>query len=319
MINFRFHVVSLVAVFLALAVGIVMGYGVFAQPTFEGLQDRIDSVERRADAIKEENQALRGDVERLGGALDGVADFAVGNRLTDTALYVMAVRGVQEDAVGRAVSLARQAGAEVPGILWLEGRWALRRDEDVTALATAVGTFEGRRSVVRAQAWKALADQLVNRPEVGESPSDTQLLVRLVQEGFVTLTSVGDETPDVEVAGLNAVDPHFLLAVGTDGEVPSANVVAPLARALAEARAALVVGEVAGASGERGSVVAPIRQDDTLASMVSTVDDLELREGALAAVLALADLSGSLFAESIIGHYGFGADAQRLLPEWSQQ
>ena len=42
MINFRFHLISLIAVFLALAVGVVMGYSVLGQPTVDTLQGRVD-------------------------------------------------------------------------------------------------------------------------------------------------------------------------------------------------------------------------------------------------------------------------------------
>ncbi len=60
MINFRFHLVSLVAVFLALAIGIVMGYGVLGQPTVDTLQDRIDVVEANAEAAaRRERRAAR--------------------------------------------------------------------------------------------------------------------------------------------------------------------------------------------------------------------------------------------------------------------
>ena len=62
MINFRFHLVSLVAVFLALAVGVVMGYGVLGQPTVETLENRIDTVEANADARRAENDLLKADI-----------------------------------------------------------------------------------------------------------------------------------------------------------------------------------------------------------------------------------------------------------------
>ena len=51
MINFRFYLVSIVAVFLALAVGVVMGYGVLGQPTVKGLQSRIDTIGAKAEDI----------------------------------------------------------------------------------------------------------------------------------------------------------------------------------------------------------------------------------------------------------------------------
>ena len=51
----------------------------------------------------------------------------------------MAARGVDEAAVERTVVLARQAGGIVPGIVWLEPRWAADGDEDLEALAAIVG------------------------------------------------------------------------------------------------------------------------------------------------------------------------------------
>ena len=51
-----------------------------------------------------------------------------------------------------------------------------------------------------------------------------------------------------------------------------------------------------------------VRADEQLAAVVSTVDNLELTEGKVAAVLALADLPGT------VGHYGVGEDADAALP-----
>ena len=48
MINFRFHLISLIAVFLALAVGVVMGYAVLGSPTVETLQGRVEMPMRLA-------------------------------------------------------------------------------------------------------------------------------------------------------------------------------------------------------------------------------------------------------------------------------
>jgi Copper transport outer membrane protein, MctB len=45
---------------------------------------------------------------------------------------------------------------------------------------------------------------------------------------------------------------------------------------------------------------------------VSTVDDLDLTEGRIAAVLALSDLG-----RNVVGQYGFGAGAEKSLPAWS--
>jgi hypothetical protein len=110
LINFRFHLISLIAVFLALAVGVVMGYGVLGQPTVDTLQSRIDTVEARANKIKAENGELRADNKRLAQSMASVGEFAVTSRLANKAMVPVAVRGVDESEVVETVQLARQGG-----------------------------------------------------------------------------------------------------------------------------------------------------------------------------------------------------------------
>ena len=43
MINFRFHVVSLIAIFLALALGVVIGAGVIDRGVVDALDNRLDT------------------------------------------------------------------------------------------------------------------------------------------------------------------------------------------------------------------------------------------------------------------------------------
>ena len=62
----------------------------------------------------------------------------------------------------------------------------------------------------------------------------------------------------------------------------------------------------------RGAGVAAIRDDSTLSKQVSTVDDLDLGEGQVASVLALADLGRR------VGHYGYGDGASSALPSATQ-
>ncbi len=103
MINFRFHLVSIVAVFLALAVGVVMGYGVLGQPTVDTLQNRIDTVEANAESRRKDNDELRAALDLANEAADQSSPFSVTDRLTDVPATVLAVRGVDEDAVNRTV------------------------------------------------------------------------------------------------------------------------------------------------------------------------------------------------------------------------
>src|SRR5260370_24313656 len=98
MINFRFHIVSLIAVFLALALGVVMGATVVNRAIVDRLNERIDTVEKNANARKTESDQLRGQVGQINGYIGGTKDFAVAGRLNGTTLATLSPRRVDAHA-----------------------------------------------------------------------------------------------------------------------------------------------------------------------------------------------------------------------------
>ena len=69
MINFRFHVVSLIAIFLALALGVVIGAGVIDRGVVDTLNSRLDRVEAKSDRIQSENNKLSTENGQLSQAI----------------------------------------------------------------------------------------------------------------------------------------------------------------------------------------------------------------------------------------------------------
>ena len=207
MINFRFHVVSLVAVFLALAVGVVMGYGVLSQPTVDALNDRIARVERRADSIKAENDELRDESSRLKDYLTGLAPHAVSDQLSVSTVVVVATRGIDDKPVHESVVLARQASATVSGVVWLEAKWKLGNDDDTTALANQLGIPTSRKNTVRDAGWRLLAERLVS----GGTNGRDDLLATLQQSGFISFDTVGG--PDTTVSRIDGRGAQVLLNI----------------------------------------------------------------------------------------------------------
>jgi hypothetical protein len=311
MINFRFHLVSLVAVFLALAVGIVMGYGILGQPTVSGLQNRIDSVEANAEARRLENERLQTDLDRANAALEESSPFSVTDRLPGVPTVVVAVRDIGDEAVQRVVTLARRAGATAPGVVWLEGKLSLQSKADTKALAGVLGLADStKRVALRAGLWTELLDRLTE-DAVGPGPD---VLGALVNAGFVSIEGVGSGEPGV--GDIGGTGTRVVLAIGPTGGLETSLVVTGFANAAVKASVPLVVGEVfaeepGGAA--RGDALSPIRDDESLAAELTTVDDLEWSAGGVAAILGLADLG-----RGVVGHYGYGNGADRLLPEWSQ-
>ena len=67
MISLRYHIVSLVAVFLALALGIVVGSTVLQEGTVSVLRATSDQVREQSERNSRENVALKQEISRLQG------------------------------------------------------------------------------------------------------------------------------------------------------------------------------------------------------------------------------------------------------------
>ena len=315
MINFRFHIVSLIAVFLALALGIVMGATVVNRAIVDRLNSRIDTVEKNANARKTESDQLRGELGQLNGYIDGTKDFAVAGRLDGSTLATIATRGVDADAVKQTVTLAQQAGARAPGIIWLEGKLTLSDADALRQLGELLGKTGQNAKATRDEAWNALASRVATG--AGADANGRDLLAALADAGFISFESVGNQGANFSADSFSGGDVRVLLIDGTNGQINGNEVLAPLSNALVANRMRLVVGEVfAEKDGgpKRGAVLAPVRGSDGLKQTVSTVDDVDVVEGRVASVLALADLN-----RNVVGQYGYGAGATKSAPEWPNQ
>jgi hypothetical protein len=311
MINFRFHLASLIAIFLALALGVVVGAGVIDRGVVDTLNNRLDSVERTSDRIKGENGALRDENGELSGAITALECHALSETLVGEDVGLVAVRGVDEDRVKKTVAAAQCGGASVTGVLWLEGKWALANSDDVAAMANALGSSSKRSGTLRIAAWKQLAERLQAPPTAGDASPD--LLTSLEDAGFVKFDATGDGGSTLVQFPRRGAS--MLLVVGDAADVPDKDVVMPAATAFTAAGLPLVVGEVYVGGQDapaRGSSLAPLREGE-LGKKVSTVDDLDRPQGPTTAALAL---SGLREVPAEVGHYGLSGD--KLLPDVSQ-
>jgi hypothetical protein len=308
MINFRFHVVSLIAIFLALALGVVIGAGVIERGLVDTLNNRLDRVEAESDRLQGENKKLSTENGQLSQAIGDMQPYAVSGRLAGDDVGVVAVRGVNGDNVNDLVTATQQANATVTGKLWLEDKWKLESSDDVKALQDALGSTTKNKANLRTEAWKQLAERLSNPGPGGDASND--LLAVLQQAGFLGFDAVGGSTI-TDFPGRSA---GVTLVVGNEGSIPPADVAMPLASALHGAEVPTVVAGtwVETTDGPaRADAVQPIRDSD-LAVTVSTVDDLDQPQGPTTVVLAMADLF--VLPKPVVGHYGYG-DNTKLLPD----
>ncbi len=307
MINFRFHIASLIAVFLALALGVVMGSTVIDRAIVEGLRDRIDTVENKADTQRAENSRLKSQLDNLNKYAEQSSNWTVEAQLTNQPVAVVAERGVNKDLVKAQTELLRQAGGVVPGVLWLEAPWNLGGDgKNADAMRGALGITTRTDKTLRSDAITALSQRLA---EGASAPGESDVLDALAKAGFVTLEGVGNG--DVSASSFPGSGARVLLLGGPESSITAQDTTVVLTRALVAAKAMTAVGEIDPDSSKisRGLWLAPVRNDDQLKSVVSTIDDVDVVQGRVASALALADL-----ARGVVGAYGTGAGAASTVP-----
>jgi hypothetical protein len=316
MINFRFHLVSLIAIFLALAIGVVMGSTVIDRAIVDGLHSEINRIDAKADAEKTANDDLHNEVQRLQGVVQAEEPFATADRLRGVSVAVFAIDGVNADAVRSTVKLAQQSGASVQGIMWLQAKWQLASAADQPELAQILEGFKiDPGSDARVAAWNAIARRVAAGSEGSADPTTGAFFRALIDHGFLRYEAVGAQlgAPDGSLAPDTAS--RTLLVGGESERVHANDVMVPFTTALHRAGVATVVAETSNAAAstrDRGTVVGLVRDDGSLHNVVSTVDDLERSDGQLSAVLALHDVG-----QQVVGHYGYGAGATLSVPAWS--
>jgi len=129
MVSFRFYIVATVALFLALAVGIVVG-SALNDAIVPSLKERIARVESNLDDSVTAMQEHKRQIDDFEKFAKSVAPYAVGDRLDGTATFVVAEPGASEDDVKQLVATLDDASSEVDGVVWLTQRWKLTKAED---------------------------------------------------------------------------------------------------------------------------------------------------------------------------------------------
>ncbi|MCB1039855.1 MAG: copper transporter, partial [Acidimicrobiales bacterium] len=164
MINIRYHIVSITAVFLALGIGVALGSTFLDGATVDVLNKNISSAETRIRASNDKIGALEDDLDaarqRDAGLILLGTDRLLGEQLTDQPVLVVAEPGVGDDQLAALLSVLDRSGADLRGTLALRDRLTLTDGDD--ALAEAIGLESDAsaaelRSAVNAQLVDALA------------------------------------------------------------------------------------------------------------------------------------------------------------------
>ncbi|MGN9779447.1 copper transporter [Micromonospora sp. H33] len=313
MINFRYHVVSLTAVFLALAIGLVVGTAALNGPVADSLKENVN-------ALRKDNQLMRQSVNSLEEELAREEDFAaemagvvLPGKLSGKRVLVLSLPTGRDHTEG-VVKMLQLGGADVTGRIDLQDKF-INPDNNNDLLELAVtaarptsaptASLPGNGHGVETSS-ALLASVLLDRAPGAAPVSEADR--RAVLAAYTNanyLTTSERVTASAEAVVVVSGQPY----VDKDSAKKDESVV-KVAEQFDRTGGIVVAGN--GSAG--GNLVAFVRGDAVLAESISTVDNANTVQGQLVTALALVQQ----LTEKKAGQYGVGDNATSLLPRLPQ-
>ncbi|HET8616773.1 MAG TPA: copper transporter [Actinomycetales bacterium] len=311
MIDFRYHLVSIVSIFLALAVGILLGAGPLQEDLGKTLSNQVSTLRKEKDALRTQLDAAQARVDASDKFVTAVSPTLTESRLGGRSAVVVTLPGTDASLVTGVTKALTSSGATVSGTVEVDDAWSdptkrSFRDQLLSSLAPLVGLDETSGSLENRMGALLARALVVNRVSDADQPSTsaTQALAGLKEAGLLSFE--GDGPTPATLAVVVAPSPSDKLS----SDQREANLAAWVSIATqldAASNGAVVVGDESSVG--NGGLVRAVRADDVVATKVSTVDDIAAAMGRIALVYALRQ---QMAGEA--GQYGTGDSAGALLP-----
>ncbi len=310
MISLRQHALSLAAVFLALAVGVVLGSGFLSDTLLSSLRDEKRDLHTQISGLNDQKNVLNEKLSAANNFDTQLVGRIVHDALGGKSVVVFRTPDAKDDDVAAVSTFIGQAGGAVTGTVsltqeFVEANSAEKLQTVVNSSILPAGQQLSTKLVDQgSQAGDLMGIALLINANPAVPPVDQPqrdaVLAALRETGFITYQ------PNDHMGAANAA------LVVTGGSLPQdagnqGVSVARFAAALApHGSGAVLAGRDGSATG--GAAVAVTRADAQMNSAVSTVDDVDTAPGRITAVLGLHDLINGGHA----GQYGTGHGATSI-------
>lgn len=301
MISFRYHLVSIIGIFLAVALGVVIGTSALNGAVVGDLRRQVSDLKKSSADSADQNRALQAQAGNTDLLAQTFGSKIAGSALAKTPVVILGAPGAStglKDAVAKAIT---SAGGKVTGRFQLSKNFNdPNRANDIRSLATS-SAHPNDLQLPTTDDPGLLAGALLGYVLLGHGQATdlTQVLASfktldmLSPEG--SATAAGKAVVIVAPGALPKNDPGatMLLSFATEfGTVGGATVVA---------------GDQASANSN--GLVGLVRGSDPAKKAVSTVDDITSALGQLTLSLTVADAVAGRD-----GNYGVATGADALLP-----
>jgi hypothetical protein len=296
-INFRYHVVSLTAVFLALAIGLVVGTAALNGPVADTLRNQVTAVSQDNSNLRDQQNQFRDELNRAQDFAGEVAPALLNGKLTGRPILVLALPG-SNDYVDQVIAMLRVAGAGITAKVTVQDKFfdPLNNVElldlaENTSQPTVPAEGLPRNSYGPETASALLARALLQQDQPVAADDLTAVLTAYSEAGYIAVDdgATGGAEATVIVAGLPPVDQN----------APKKTQAAVTLATQFTERPTVVAGDGV----IDGSLVSQVRTDPALVKTISTVDNAGSTQGQLATALTVVER----VVAGRTGQYGVGA------------
>lgn len=307
MINFRYHVVSLTAVFLALAIGLVVGTAALNGPAADTLGDQVDALRKANTGLRERVTGLEDQANREEQFVNAAAPIMLDSKLANRRVLIVTLTSGRTHLEG-VTSKLTIAGARPVGTITLQDKFF--QPEESTALLELASKAPASIPVTAlpvntdgVETSSALIAAVLLDTKLTVSVNDVnEVLTAYSKAGYISTEMpqpwTGPAEAVVFVSGQPAVDRQ----AGTKN--------AAMATALTQFDK-VSVAVLAGVIGGDGNLVSQVRDDAALAKTISTIDNASTAQGQVTSALALWEQ----LVQNKVGHYGVGPKSTAMVPQ----
>ena len=294
MINFRYHVVSIIGIFIALAVGVVLGAG--------PLQSRIQAGVSSSATTAAADPLLSAQADAEAAGLKALASSTLTGSLSSAKVALVALPGASDDDVTAIRSTLTDAGASVVGRVTLTDNWqSTSMSQYRTTLSTTLASHLPSGAAKTASADGVVGYSIVQ--VLTTTGAETDLLRQILTDDSTPIMTV-DEDANGSATAIVAVGPRAQAAAASNA-TPAAVTSSPdawvgLGQALDSTNGVLV-----GDASTRDAMISQVRASGTV---VTTVDSVGTTLAAVDTALALSTPATSARA------FGVGNGAQSVIP-----
>lgn len=280
MIDMRYHVISLVAVFLALAIGILLGTTLVERGLINEQKKEIKSLRKTFDEIKEKNSLLHSELETYKAFAEQSRPYLLTNRIPGKSFMILATEKPRNSELAKVIETVKNAGGSAPVSITIADSKVFN-DPAVTDSLSKLFQLPPQPQPLKERVFAEIVNEGINY-------SNPPVLQELERIGVISQkgTLPGPVSGGILIGGKKKPESEEFKTTDL-----------PLIRAFTVTNYPLLG---VGGSDTPDSVMIAYKQ-----AGISTVDHVETVPGQVAMVMVL---------EGRVGNYGSGKEATRLIP-----